>query len=159
MNQTAICVVTAISYHGLTLALGPVMNRHSRAIESAVGLVNASVTVLFAAYTIAFYDPLFHPLTFDHYSKPYPYSSITFGVALGFFLWHTQFYLFPRDGTYHWDMIIHSLLCLWTYGIVAFSDVMHRPAMIALFYEFSTLFLNTIDILKHYQLNHLTLLF
>jgi len=54
-----------------------------------------------------------------------------------------------------WALIIHAVLCLWTYSIVLFGESLHRPAMIALFYEASTVLLNLTDMLRFFEFHQI----
>ena len=128
--------------------------------ESFTGCVHAFIATIAATYTLAFYDPLFYVKTYDYYTKPYPYSPTTFSISYGFFAWHLYIYaLRSYHGKRGYDLLIHALLCLWTYGIVMVTPWLHRPAIIALFYEFSTLWLNSVDLLRFYKLDKLKVYF
>ena len=128
--------------------------------ESFSGLIHAFIATVVSAYSLYIYDPLIYVQTYDYYTTSYPYSPTLFSISYGFFLWH--FYIYTccdYHGTRQWDLIIHSVLCLWTYSVAMFTSYFHRPATIALFYEFSTLWLNSIDILRYYKMDTIKVYF
>ena len=145
------CLAITFSFHVLFLTLYRAFNKNDDAADAAVGMVHAVITVLISMYSITVFDPLHSPESYDYYTQPYPHSSIAFRVSLGYFVWHTLQFVFPRGAQYNLDMLIHSALCVCTYAIVVFTEWMHRPAMIALFFEFSTLWLHSVDILRHFK--------
>lgn len=119
---------------------------------SGTEMVHSVFAVPISAYSMIFVDPLHDPVSYDYYTTPYPYSHIVFPFTFGFFLWHSLQFMVPRsDREWRWPMVIHSVLCLWTYGIIVWTPFMHRDGMIALFYDFSTFWQHVVIMMKHYK--------
>ena len=153
ISTLLICFGIAFAFHILFLVSYFILFKNDEVADAVVGMVHALIIVSISVYSYIFADQQHDPL--DYYTIPYPLSNIAFRISLGFFLWHSLQYVFPRSGQYKWDMLIHSGLCIWTYGIVVLTDWMHRPAMIGLFYDFSTLWLQTMRIMNQYQMHSL----
>ena len=100
-------------------------------------LVHAIFATLGSIYILYVHEPVFGIPS--SYCAPIIYCEYIFGITYGYFLWDIMTVIIEK-----WtiDYLIHAIFCLYVFTVCTFSSLLHRAAIIVLFYEFSTVFLH-----------------
>ncbi|ETO32471.1 hypothetical protein RFI_04647 [Reticulomyxa filosa] len=72
------------------------------------------------------------------YCANQPMDDVLLCVSLGYFVWDLYKTIVEKWGM---DFLIHAIMCIYTYSLIAFCGTFSRIGLIVLFFEFSTIFL------------------
>ena len=144
LNDVAICLTSAVAFHLLFTFSNRVFSDKKKAARIAP-LLHAIYATTTSCYIVIYHSPFYPaPTTICQHVGP---SHLFFLVSLGYFLFDLVICL--REG-WGMDWIIHSVFCVWMYGLGVIMHSLHRWGMMVLFYEFSTVFLHCYIFLFHF---------
>mmetsp|Transcript_20137 Transcript_20137/g.32152 ORF Transcript_20137/g.32152 Transcript_20137/m.32152 type:complete len:277 (+) Transcript_20137:64-894(+) len=104
--------------------------------EHVVSMLHSVLASVLASYILYFEHSLFSMP--ESYSEPIPFADVIFSISYGYFLWD----IYISIATPHsLDFKIHAMFCTLVYSFATFSPFLHRPAIIVLLFEISTIFL------------------
>lgn len=106
--------------------------------ESFVSLCHSTISSLLASYVLLYNHNLFTPPS--SYSEPIEFCDIVFSISYGYFLWDVYI---SFTVSHPIDFKIHALFCALIYSFATFTPYLHRPAVIVLLFEISTIFLHS----------------
>ena len=118
----------------------------SRKRESYVSLCHSTFSSILALYILFYRHSLWIPPS--SYSDPIEDCDIVFSISYGYFLWDVYIsFRYPHPI----DFKIHALFCTVIYSFALFTPYLHRPAIIVLLFEISTIFLHSSRIASNYK--------
>lgn len=106
--------------------------------ESLVSLCHSTLSSALAMYILLCQHSLF--VTPASYSEPIPFCDVVFSISYAYFLWDL---IISFAVPHTLDFKIHAVFCTLIYSFATWTPYLHRPAVIVLLFEVSTIFLTS----------------
>eukprot|EP01084_Bolivina_argentea_P171427 296994_1 len=107
--------------------------------ESFVSLCHSTFASILASYILLYRHSLWSTTSAVGWAIPIQFCDIIFSISYGYFVWDVYISFTVEHPI---DFKIHALFCTLVYSFATFTPYLHRPAVIVLLFEISTIFLH-----------------